>query len=328
MQTCDMWREGTHFGYDCLHPWATRTPFLGYLEEGNPEVSDWQTKWMVDHGLNVFTPCWYMPNDAKSAPKNPRNGYSLDQGFMNSKYQDYIQFSIKLTYAGVNEGEENWLKYYVAYWIEHYFKHPSYFKVNNQPVIFCFNTSEFTSKWGQDTARVLEEAREMCREAGFDGALFLSCNGAERTFGWDYGYKYCYNDIANGYAGAITTALKMNENLNVNTPWIFTMSQGWGDESWGRDSRKLNMNLDDWKATAEWGKNVYMPSMPQDDVLLSKTMTFGNWNEYCEGHTLDPSNITGFGYLDMIREVFYPDAEPHEDIKPDKKWDQMSAMLW
>ena len=328
MQTCDMWREGTHFGYDCLHPWATRTPFLGYLEEGNPEVSDWQTKWMVDHGLNVFTPCWYMPNDAKSAPKNPRNGYSLDQGFMNSKYQDYIQFSIKLTYAGVNEGEENWLKYYVAYWIEHYFKHPSYFKVNNQPVIFCFNTSEFTSKWGQDTARVLEEAREMCREAGFDGALFLSCNGAERTFGWDYGYKYCYNDIANGYAGAITTALKMNENLNVNTPWIFTMSQGWGDESWGRDSRKLNMNLDDWKATAEWGKNVYMPSMPQDDVLLSKTMTFGNWNEYCEGHTLAPSNITCFGYLDMIREVFYPDAEPHEDIKPDKKWDQMSAMLW
>lgn len=328
MQTCDMWREGTHFGYDCLHPFATRTPFLGYLEEGNPEVSDWQNKWMIDHGINVFTPCWYMPNDAKSAPKNPRNGYSLDQGFMNSKYQDQIEFAIKLTYAGVNEGEENWLKYYVAYWIEHYFKHPSYFKVDNKPVIFCFNTSEFTSKWGQDTARVLERAREMCREAGFDGALFLSCNGAERVFGWDYGYKYCYTGIANGYAGAITTALKMNENLAVNTPWIFTMSQGWGDEAWGRNCRKLNMNLDDWKATAEWARDVYLPSMPQDDELTSKTITLGNWNEYCEGHTLAPSNITGFGYLDMIREVFYPDAEPHEDIKPDKKWDQMSAMLW
>ena len=328
MQTCDMWREGTHFGYDCLHPFATRTPFLGYLEEGNPEVADWQNKWMIDHGINVFTPCWYMPNDAKSAPKNPRNGYSLDQGYMNSKYQDQIEFAIKLTYAGVNEGEENWLKYYVAYWIEHYFKHPSYFKVDNKPVIFCFNTSEFTNKWGQDTARVLERAREMCREAGFDGALFLSCNGAERTFGWDYGYKYVYGGIANGYAGAITTALKMNENLTVNTPWVFTMSQGWGDEAWGRNCRKLNINLDDWKATAQWARDVYLPSMPQDDELTARTITLGNWNEYCEGHTLAPSNITGFGYLDMIREVFYPDAEPHEDIKPDKKWDQMSAMLW
>ncbi|MBQ7901933.1 MAG: hypothetical protein IJ365_08245, partial [Clostridia bacterium] len=251
----------------------------------------------------------------------------LDQGFMNSKYQDMIQFSIKLTYAGVNEGEENWLKYYVAYWIEHYFKHPSYWKVGNTPVIMCFNTSEFQSKFGSNNAAVLEKARQMCREAGFDGAYFVACNGGTRAQGWDYSYKYAWNGIANGYNGAIKEAISTVGDSGM-APYIFTMSQGWGHEAWGREGRKVNMTLKDWKATMEWGKNVFMPSMDQSDELLSKTMTFGNWNEYCEGHTLAPSNLTGFGYLDMIREVFYPDAGPHEDIKPEKKFDQMSAMLW
>ena len=327
MQTCDMWREGTHFGYDCLHPWASRTPFLGYLEEGNPEVSDWQTKWMVEHGINVFSPCWYQPNDANSAPKNPRNGYSLDQGFMNSKYQDKIKFSIKLTYAGVGSGEENWLKYYVAYWIEHYFKHPSYWVVDNKPVIMCFNTSEFQAQFGNDNAAVLEKARQMCRDAGFDGAYFVACNGGTRAQGWDYSYKYAWNDIADGYAGAISEANKTVGDSGM-APYIFTMSQGWGHEAWGREGRKINMTLKDWKATLLWAKNVYWPAMDQTDPILNRTMTFGNWNEYCEGHTLAPSNLTGFGYLDMIREVMYPDAGPHEDIKPTKKFDQMSAMLW
>ena len=323
MQTCDMWREGTHFGYDALHPFAARTPFLGYHEEGNPEACDWETKWMVEHGVNVFAPCWYMPNDAMSAPKNPRNGYRLDQGFMNSKFHDDIKYCINLTYAGVNEGEENFLKYYVPYWIEHYFKDPSYFVVDNKPVIFIFNVTEFSNKFGNDgTAAVFEKIREACRADGFDGAIFaITRENATLVSGWDYSYAYTFSGSEDGY-----TALQ-NAYDNENNKFIFTASQGFGAEAWGRYLRKQTLPVKDFRADLEWARDVYMPANA-DDPLLGNTISLDNWNEYCEGHTLAPSNHAGFEYLDMIREVFTKAPKEHTDVIPEKRFDQMSAMLW
>lgn len=323
MQTCDMWREGTHFGYDALHPFAARTPFLGYLEEGSPEACDWETKWMVEHGVNVFAPCWYMPNDANSAPKNPRNGYRLDQGFMNSKFHDDIKYSINLTYAGVTSGEENFLKYYVPYWIEHYFKDPSYFVVDNKPVIFIFNVAEFSNEFGNDgTARVLDKVREMCRAEGFDGAIFaITRENTSSVSGWDYSYAYTLGGSEDGY-----TALK-NAYDYEDSNYIFTASQGFGAEAWGRSQRKLTLPVKDFKADLEWARDVYLPANA-DDPLLGTTISLDNWNEYCEGHTLAPSNHAGFEYLDMVREVFTKSPSEHTDIIPEKRFDQMAAMLW
>ena len=322
LQTCDMWREGEHFGYDLLRPWAARTPFLGYYEDGNPEVADWQTKYMVEHGINVFAPCWYAV-DAQSPPKNLRNGYALDQGFMNSKYQDQIQFSICLCYAGVTAGEENFLNYFVNYWIEHYFKHPSYFKVDNKPVIMCFNVAEFTTAFGDRCAAVLEKVEEMLRAEGFDGAIFIGEAGsASKANGWDYGYTYTFGAI-DGYKNI----LEINARAGKDTPYIPTVTQGWGNEAWGIPARKTNMPVKDWKASMEWVKNVYMPAFA-DDPLLKNTISLDNWNEYCEGHSISPTNLAGFGYLDAVRDVFTRADKEHTDIIPTERFDQMSPMLW
>ena len=39
------------------HP--ERTPALGFYSQENPEVSDWETKWAVEHGVSFFVYCWY-----------------------------------------------------------------------------------------------------------------------------------------------------------------------------------------------------------------------------------------------------------------------------
>ena len=122
------------------------------------------------------------------------------------------------------------------------------------------------------------------------------------------------------------TALQ-NAYDNENNKFIFTASQGFGAEAWGRYLRKQTLPVKDFRADLEWARDVYMPANA-DDPLLGNTISLDNWNEYCEGHTLAPSNHAGFEYLDMIREVFTKAPKEHTDVIPEKRFDQMSAMLW
>ena len=47
MSVCSLWHEGTHHGYDYVAPFDETTPMLGYYDEGNTEVCDWETKYML-----------------------------------------------------------------------------------------------------------------------------------------------------------------------------------------------------------------------------------------------------------------------------------------
>ena len=119
----------------------------------------------------------------------------------------------------------------------------------------------------------------------------------------------------------------LNEQ-SENIGYIANQSQGLGNEAWGLENRKLNVPLNEWKASLEWMRDMYMPSMKNDKVLQS-TIILDNWNELSEGHTVAPSNLSGFGYLDMIREVFTNGTRSdHDDIVPDKKYDTLTPILW
>ena len=57
------WKKGAagiHEGFDDLADiYPDRTPLMGYYDEENPEVCDWEIKWAVEHGINCFIHCWY-----------------------------------------------------------------------------------------------------------------------------------------------------------------------------------------------------------------------------------------------------------------------------
>ena len=51
------WKKGApglHNGFDDLHTYPERTPLMGYYDEENPEVADWEIKWATEHGINCF----------------------------------------------------------------------------------------------------------------------------------------------------------------------------------------------------------------------------------------------------------------------------------
>ena len=56
------WKKGApgiHNGFDDLHDFPERTPLMGYYDEENPMVCDWEIKWALEHGINCFIYCWY-----------------------------------------------------------------------------------------------------------------------------------------------------------------------------------------------------------------------------------------------------------------------------
>jgi hypothetical protein len=44
------WKPGTHRGWGVLKDFPERRPLLGYYDESNPEVTDWEIKWALEHG--------------------------------------------------------------------------------------------------------------------------------------------------------------------------------------------------------------------------------------------------------------------------------------
>ena len=51
---------GIHEGFnDLAEEYPDRTPLMGYYEEEDPEVCDWEIKWALEHGINCFIYCWY-----------------------------------------------------------------------------------------------------------------------------------------------------------------------------------------------------------------------------------------------------------------------------
>lgn len=324
METCDLWREGNHFGWDSLVPFDNRTPFLGYLEDGNVEVTDWETKFMAEHGITTYVPCWYMNNNYSQSPiKDPRNSAKL-HAFLKSDYCEYLDFAILLTNTSTSGGVEVFLDRFVDYWIERYFKAPNYWKIDNKPVIPMFDTSFVSQLSGSDKGYLYSRIEERLIENGFDGVVLIGRYGAvSSSYGFSYKYQYHQGNVLDG-----TTVIKtlLNGQSNDGVGFIASPSQGWGNEPWGRDYRKYNVPLDQWYGSLEWIRDKYMPS--QTDKVTSKTLWLGNWNEYAEGHSLAPTRLTGFGYLDGVRKVFTNGELDHYDELPDKHYDYMTSVLW
>ena len=135
------WKQSAHLGWGPVVPYPNRTPLLGYYDEGSPEVADWEIKWALEHGITYFVYCWYRgPN--KGEPVTTGNmflGHAIHEGLLRARYAGRFRFAIMYEnqsppggVASLDDLTGNLL----AFWMEKYFKHPSYLKIGNKPVLF------------------------------------------------------------------------------------------------------------------------------------------------------------------------------------------------
>lgn len=292
VQVCNLWREGHHIGWDWVSCDTNRTPIIGCYDEGNPEVADWEIKFLVDHGIRFVAPCWYRPRGGQG--KDPMKAEAIGlRGYQRAKYASAIHYALIIETANAPvRSLADWRDTVVPFLVEHYFRDPRYLVLNNKPVVIFFGGI----KGAGDQAVAHQVLIEACKAAGFDGATSV---GLSHEKGFDYTYRYAKSFEAEGITN------------RINSPSVNWDRRGW-------DSPYNTQGT--WKSAAEYqALLVAQKEQARSKTGLAKTLwMLGNWNEYGEGHFLMPTEGLGFRYLDAVRTVF-GDGSAHQDFIPSEK---------
>jgi len=325
---CPLWEADKPNMWAQLKKHPERTPALGFYAQENPEVSDWETKWASEHGVNFFVYCWY--RTSQGGPVTTMFSSAIHDALFKSRFASKMKFTIMWENqsrgkAGVAD-EKDLLTNLLPFWIENYFKHPSYLKVDNKPLLFIYRPEFLVQDLGgaANVPKAFEKMRQACKDAGFAGLYILGeYRGLDpnhlklmKQLGLDCTFAYCWHIQNNPTPEqAIKTQMeyiRKTQELNV-LPQVVTVSQAWS--GWRDEGSIWKIPPQDFETLLRKAKD-FVAALPQNE-LGSKLLLLDNWNEWGEGHYIAPYREYGFGYLDAVRKVFSNAPEPHEDLIPD-----------
>ncbi len=325
---CPLWEADKPEMWNQLLKHPERTPALGFYAQENPEVADWETKWAVEHGVSFFIYCWYRASQGK--PVEMRFGSAIHDALFKSRFVDKMKFTIMWEnqsrgIAGVAD-ERDLMENLLPFWIDNYFTHSSYLKVDNKPVLFIYRPEFLVDDLGseENVVRAFDLMRQACKEAGFDGLYLLGeYRGHDpkhlelmKRLGLDYTFAYCWYVPDNPTPEqAIETQKKyIQRTQDIGLlPQVVTLSQAWS--GWADEGTIWKIPPEDFRTLLAFGKE-FIATLPENE-LGSKMILLDNWNEWGEGHYIAPYREYGFGYLDAVREVFSDAPSEHVDLIPE-----------
>ncbi len=330
MQACTLWREGTHEGWSPLDRDAMvhRKPILGWYDEGNTEVADWEIKFAADHGIGNMMYCWYhLPSPDGPIMKSGMES-NLWEGVFNSQYRDYHTFSLMYTNNAGQPTAKSFQAFIDDYWpyfIEVFFKNPNYAKTaDNKPLFFIYDPEYFITLMGDisgqsidgipdgvadiyDTQYAFKVMNERCVEAGFAG-VYISAEYRGDSVTKVQKIENCGYDSVFGYTWHAGEYNMSQDNVLAKTQQTMMAQAG----AINTDSFNVIPNISKSWDPRGWNYQGYLAPSPIynydlehyrqlalwcRDVLGGapiasngqKMIMLDNWNEYSEGHWLFPT---------------------------------------
>ncbi|MCX7805150.1 MAG: glycoside hydrolase family 99-like domain-containing protein [Planctomycetota bacterium] len=326
------WKPGAHYGWGVLKDFPERRPLPGYYDESNPELTDWEIKWALEHGIGFFLYCWYREKrnvGSRVTPADLHLGHAIHEGLFRCRYRDRFRFAIMWenenagNIASLDDLKDNLL----PFWIGEYFSKPNYLRWRGRLMLFVYHFDSLVRSCGDAdaTRRALEIVREGVSRAGL-GEVAILCEQRwpgpgrlrkMRDVGFDAVFAYCWH--APGRFPTVEEAFDLQlahmvawKDAGV-LPFIPTATVGWDPMPWARpDGHQEWLHPDKmtrWYSTPAQYRNLLerikalADSLP-DGSLTREMLLLDNWNEWGEGHFICPSAGGGFGYLQAVREVF------------------------
>ena len=316
------WVPGTGWGWSLLDPYPNRKPALGYYDDTEVEVIDWQIKWALEHGIQFFNVCWFRERGNEGKPVKSWRSDTLDNGLLKAKFLDQMGFAItweNQNAAGISS-QADLLENLMPFWIENYLKHPSYLTFEGKPVLFIYSIQNMISQLGglPQAKAALHAMRQQCIKVGLKGLIVageyrgdnLASQEQVRDSGFDAMWSYGIEDI---------NLLHRRKEAAI-LPDIPTITVGWDPRPWQNYigywwTRHWQHTPAEFKAVAGQTKAI-MESYPKGSIGRH-IVQLDNWNEWGEGHWIAPSRHRGFSYLEAIRQVFAPASEKPINLLPE-----------
>ena len=324
LNVCSLWRDTTIMGWSTVTPYPENEPVLGYYDEGIPETADWEIKYLVEHGVDFQAFCWYSPSRDK--PLNTSNlSYKtlshLHDGYMYAEYSEMMKYCIIWEAANGEcpRNEDDFLKYYLPYFIENYFKDERYMVIDNKPVLMMFGVDSFISKVGGTTAatNIIDDIDDALVDMGYDGVLLIESSFAipeHEMIGVDGAASYNWRESGASFE---KTKTLIHASAAEKKPYtIPTASVGFNDIAWS-GKRSSMITVDEYRQLNEWISEKYVKASAKEDWQKDYAH-LSTWNEYGEGTYIMPcADHVGFGYLDVLREVYTDEkADPALNAVP------------
>ncbi len=327
------WKPGAYRGWSVLADYPERKPVLGWYDESNPEVTDWEIKWALEHGIGFFVYCWY--RDKENAGKrvgvsDVRMGHAIHEGLFGCRYKEQFRFAImwenygtRGMIASIEDLDQN----LVPFWASEYFSKPFYLRLDGRPVLFVYHLDSLIEQTGglAGASRAVETIRRRVEREGL-GEIMLLCEhrGTSRDFlqkasqcGFDAVFAYCWHaderfpTIAQAFDKQMATMATWKESGVL--PFPATATVGWDPMPWSNENPDTPWlhpdKLTRWYSSPAEFRDLlcriraFSDSFPVGSLTRS-VLLLDNWNEWAEGHFISPHSGGGFGYLQAVRETF------------------------
>lgn len=318
-----------------------KQPLWGYEMDDDPVVVEKWIKTALAHGVNTFVYDWYWFMDYQYLEG------ALNDGFLKAEsckdmnfYIMWANHDVVYNYWNYHIYGDNtdllfdpdltWDQYkkIVHRIINQYFCQPNYVKFDGKPVMSIFSMDNLTRGFGglEETAKAIEYFREEAKKAGypdiylmetFGGGPYVSDSFKEKmtnkvnTLGLDAVSFYNMGGFDCDYE-------KHNQNaVEIRGQWDGTfgipvypcVSIGWDDTprfpaKGEKDVTRFNHSPEVFQKYLQMAKE-YADAHPDQPKLVN----INAWNEWVEGSYLLPDKLTGFGYLEAVRNVFGPSVK-------------------
>lgn len=321
------------------HQWP-RKPLWGYVNEADPYVMEMQIEAAVDHGVNVFIYDWYWYDN------RPFLENCLNDGFLKAKNNDKMKFYIMWANHNANylwdkrnshiDGctvwngavDKNQFRVIGRRWIDKYFTHPSYYKIDGKPVVSIFELDNFINGLGgiDETKKQIDWLREEAVKSGLKGVHFqcvLRRNGIVGITGVDgksdfdesdvisqlgfdsaTHYQFVnYADVNRKYCDVAVDVLKRWDEIKDTYKVMYYphVSVGWDNNPRYKELRDYIMKEN---TPEEFEKMLVKAKDFADKNCNTPLITINSWNEWTESSYLQPDDLYGYGYLEAIKRVF------------------------
>ena len=310
-----------------------RKPLLGWYDEGNPEVIDWQIKWAVEHGITSFCVDWYWN-------RGFRRLEHWVKGYYKARYRKYLKWY--MMYANHNQPGSHSTEDQIAvtkYWIDNYFKTPEYYKIDGKPVVCYWDVDALDrdfmaeavangEKLGIDAyegvRRAVAISEKLAKEAGlpgihwqrmwsntaYDPVITLGSRDAGFSSSISYGIigqaRYLAPKAAAKAEGltydmVLEAMPKLWETKAVQQelPWWLPIPTGWDDRP--RSFANARVIRD---RTPEKFAAICREARAFCEKNGLKHVVVHPVNEWQEGSYIEPNEEYGFAMYDAIRDAF------------------------
>ena len=321
-----------------VNHWTGRQPMWGYVNEANADVMQMQIDCASRHGVNVFIYDWYWYDN------RPFLENCLNDGFLKANNNDKMKFYLMWANHDVGHtwdirnsgkvdqliwrGTVTWDEYrgIVDRWINKYFSHPSYYKINGMPVFMLYNPQNFVKSFGsiEGAREAIKYFRDEVKKAGYPG-LYLQMVAVKNS--------------AKNYSGVDTPVkdtdvyTKLDIDALTHYQWVSFSNPDRDYSEWAADAKLEYEKMDELGATyfphvsLGWDNNPRFKGYREGVVrnatpdkieaalrvakeyidthnLPAPLITVNSWNEWTETSYLQPDYLYGYGYLEAVKKVF------------------------